>query len=124
MLFTDDRPEFRLEWSKARARQARWREEVLLLKEEMRRVLEFLKWKSNDWLQRGNTETVSSLTTCPYKLEGLHAYARRQAQVFRDLHDHFLGIWKGLKQPREPLVEPIHPVDLDSDAMELDGEDA
>ena len=46
--------EFRLEWSKAYARKARWSEEVKLLKEEMRRVLEFLKWKSTDWFCRGD----------------------------------------------------------------------
>ncbi|KAG2097506.1 uncharacterized protein F5147DRAFT_656316 [Suillus discolor] len=35
----------RMEWLKARAQVKRWGEEVLLLKEEMRRVLEFLRWK-------------------------------------------------------------------------------
>jgi hypothetical protein len=89
----------------------------------MRRVLKFLRWKSKEWVRRGETEAIALLTTCPYKLEGLHAYANRQAQVFRDLHNHFLAIWKGLSQPREPLVEPIYPVDLDPDAMELDGDD-
>jgi hypothetical protein len=53
--FTDD-PEnandeiLRAEWSKSRARAARAREEVLLLREEMRRVLEFLGWKARWWL--------------------------------------------------------------------------
>ena len=89
----------------------------------MRRVLEFLKWKFNDWSRKGSADTISSLTTCPYQLEGLSAYARRQANVFCDIHNHFLGIWKGLELPREHLTEPIYPTDLSSDAMELDGED-
>ena len=115
--------EFRLEWSKTYARKARWNEEVKLLKEEMRRVLEFLKWKSKDWLRKGD-HRISSLTVCPFRLEGLRAYSSRQAHVYDDLHNHFLGIWKGLELPREHLAEPLQPTHLSSDAMELDGDDA
>ena len=88
----------------------------------MRRVLAFFKWKSNAWLQKGNSQVVSSLTTCPFQIEGLVAYACRQAAVFSNLHNHFLGIWKGLEIPREYLSEPLYLVD-DSDMMELDGDD-
>lgn len=84
----------------------------------------FLRWKSDDWSRKGGAEAISSLTTCQYQLEGLHAYAFRQARVFHDIHDHFLGIWKGLELPREHLTEPVYPVDLGPDAMELDGDDA
>jgi hypothetical protein len=122
-LLISSRPDFRLEWSKAYARQARWKEEFMLLKEEMRRVLTFLKWKSNNWLQKGDTQVISSLTQCPYQLEGLRAYACRQANVFSDIHDHFLGIWMGLELPREHMIESVYPVSLGSDAMELDGGD-
>ena len=124
-MFTDccNLPEFRLEWSKARARQLRWNEEVLLLREEMRRVLEFLKWRSDNWSQKGNFGVISPLTPCPYQLKGLHAYACRQAGVFLNIHDHFSGIWKGLELPRDHLTEPIYPADLNPDAMELDGDD-
>ena len=41
----------RSEWAKSRARANRCKEEVLLLKEEMRRVLVFLEWKSKWWLE-------------------------------------------------------------------------
>ena len=116
--------EFRLEWSKAYARRARWSEEVKLLKEEMRRILEFLRWKSNDWLCKGDHRIVSSLATCPFHLEGLRAYSSRQAHVYGDLHNHFLGIWRGLELPREHLAERFQPADLSSDAMELDGGDS
>ena len=90
----------------------------------MRRVLVFLKWRSNDWFQKGGTAAISLLTTCPHLLEGLRAYSWRQAQVFRDIHNHFLGIWKGLELPREHLTEPVPSIGLDWDAMELDGNDA
>jgi len=89
----------------------------------MRRVLAFLEWKSNTWLRKADTQLVSSLTTCPYQLEGLQAYACRQASVFSDLHNHFLGIWKGLEIPREYLSEPLYLTDNDLDTMELDGDD-
>jgi len=41
-----------IEWSKSCARAARAAEEVCLVKEEMRRVVEFLKWKSKWWVLR------------------------------------------------------------------------
>lgn len=115
--------EFRLEWSKAYARRARWNEEVLLLQEEMRRVLEFLKWKCRDWLRKSSEQVTSSLASCPLQLEGLRAYACRQANVFSSIHNHFLGVWKGLELPRKHLAEPLYPADLSMDSMELDGED-
>ena len=90
----------------------------------MRRVLAFLKWKSDKWLAQGNPQAIFSLTNCPHQLEGLRAYACWQAGVFSNIHDHFLGIWKGLELPREHLTEHIYPIDLNSDAMELDGDDA
>jgi len=92
--------------------------------EEMRRVLEFLKWKSDDWLQKGSPDAVSTLTTSPDQLEGLCAYASRQAHIFSTLRKHFSGIWSGLKRPQEHSTDYTHPVHLDSDLMELDGDDA
>ena len=95
----------------------------MLLREEMRHVLEFLKWKSKDWLKKGDERLISSLAQCPLQLEGLRAYAYRQAHVFSDLHNHFLGMWKGLELPREHLNAPFHPADLSLEAMEVDGDD-
>jgi hypothetical protein len=89
----------------------------------MRRVLESLKWKSKGWLQKGDAQTFLSLTSCPFQVEGLRAYASRQARIFSDLHNHFLAIWKGLELPREHLAEPFYPGDFSLDAMELDGDD-
>ena len=48
----DDDEILRVEWAKSRARAARCREEVLLLKEEMRRVVAFLDWKTKWWMDR------------------------------------------------------------------------
>ena len=95
----------------------------MLLREEMRRVLESLKWKSKDWLRKGD-HRVASLTACPFQLEGLRAYACRQADVFNNIHDHFSDIWKGLKLPRVHLTESLYPADLSPDAIEIDGDNA
>ena len=89
----------------------------------MRRVLVSLKWKSDDWLHKGDIKATSSLTDCPFQLEGLRAYASRQANIFDSLRQHFFGIWSGLELPREQLTEFTSCVRLDSDLMELDGDD-
>ena len=95
----------------------------MLLREEMRRVLAYLGWKSDDWLQKGSTPIVSSLSSCPHQLEGLRAYSCRQANIFTDIHNHFLGIWRGLENSREHPTETTYSIDLNSDLMDLDGDD-
>ncbi|KAJ6452843.1 hypothetical protein C8R45DRAFT_1112863 [Mycena sanguinolenta] len=64
----------RIEWAKTRARSMRWREEVDLLEEEMRRVTAFLRWQ----------------------LKGETAYALRQAKIQSDLALDFEREWKDL----------------------------
>ena len=52
-----------------------------------------------------------------------YAVHSRQAHIFEALHEHFTGIWSGLELPREHLTDQIYPICLDSDLMELDGDD-
>ncbi|KAJ7097255.1 hypothetical protein B0H15DRAFT_773428 [Mycena belliarum] len=84
----------RIEWAKARARAMRWTEEVDLLEEEMRRIVQFLAWRGDWWeaqiAQRG-------LGDGP-QLEGETAYATRQAALQRSLRDRFLLLWKDLPE--------------------------
>ena len=79
-----------VEWAKSRARAARCREEVLLLREEMHRVLAFLEWKSSWWLERKNSrmDVASDLA------EGLRAYAETQSDLQQSLKVNFCEIWK------------------------------
>jgi hypothetical protein len=44
----------RVEWVKSCARAARACEEVLLLREEMRRVLEYLQWELRWWVTQAD----------------------------------------------------------------------
>ena len=77
------------------AQSQRWREEVELLKEEMRQTLEFFKWKSSLWSSKASLKSEQSMTSA--LREGLSAYAFRQANIFISLHDHFLSLWQGFK---------------------------
>ncbi|KAG6822518.1 hypothetical protein H0H92_013535, partial [Tricholoma furcatifolium] len=69
----------RLEWLKARARAERWREEICLVEEEMRRVLEYGRWKARWW----DTQKERRKTSCATLNEGVVAYAKEQAEVER-----------------------------------------
>ena len=39
----------RVEWAKAKARMMRWKEELMLIQEEMRRVIVYHKWRADWW---------------------------------------------------------------------------
>ncbi|KAF8129567.1 hypothetical protein EV363DRAFT_1451098 [Boletus edulis] len=80
----------RVEWCKARARAYRWAEEVELLVEEQRRVLQFLRWEESWWF--GKQATVA--TDNPALEEGLKAYALRQAALRHDLEKRFTHLWR------------------------------
>ncbi|TFK58315.1 hypothetical protein BDN72DRAFT_782249 [Pluteus cervinus] len=108
-----------VEWCKSRARSKRWKEEVLLLQEEMRRVLMFFEseaetWKSRTEVSRANLDEVG--------FEGFSAYALQQAALRFELKCHFETLWTGVDDyvqskgkaeilPLETIVE--EPVDED-----------
>jgi hypothetical protein len=79
----------RVEWAKAQARADRWQEEVVLLKEEMRRVIAFLDWRSTWWCAQGpcNTNIRNNIK------DGLIAYANRQADLMQNLAKSFAAVW-------------------------------
>ncbi|KAJ7751515.1 hypothetical protein DFH07DRAFT_774758 [Mycena maculata] len=82
----------RIEWAKARARSLRWGEEVYLLEEEMRRIGQFLVWRSDWWKEQVGRR---SLEEGP-QLEGETAYALRQAAIQAKLAVDFATEWKDL----------------------------
>ncbi|KAG6810243.1 hypothetical protein H0H87_011248, partial [Tephrocybe sp. NHM501043] len=91
----------RVEWLKSRARAARFREEVDLLQEEMRRVLSFLAWQADFW--RKKAETSSHLYNGP-RAGGLAAYAHRQAALRSNLAARFSDMWR----PLPHLINEAH----------------
>ncbi len=79
----------KVEWARSKARAERWGEEVILLKEEMRRVVEYFEWKTRWWRAQParRRDTPSALS------RGLSAYAEYQASVFERLADHCARRW-------------------------------
>ncbi|KAI0029745.1 hypothetical protein K488DRAFT_14708, partial [Vararia minispora EC-137] len=73
---TDD---LRLEWFKARARARRHYEEVVLLSEEMNRILAFCDWEASRWLQRATARGDDDADL----REGLRAAALKMAATYQ-----------------------------------------
>lgn len=82
----------RVEWCKMRARVKRWKEEIRLVPEEMRRVLAFLEWQEAQWITRmeRRCDVDAALR------EGLVAYAIDQAQTRRAMRREFRDQWVGI----------------------------
>ncbi|KAJ6532232.1 hypothetical protein DFH09DRAFT_1092897 [Mycena vulgaris] len=84
----------RIEWAKTRARSLRWSEEVDLLEEEVRRIAQFLRWRSEWWQEQVGKR---GLEEGP-QAEGETAYAMRQAGLQADLSTRFTGMWSALPE--------------------------
>lgn len=80
----------RAEWARSRARVRRATEEVLLVCEEMRRVLLFLEWSAVQWEIRTSARGDSVSLELD---EGLKAYAVEQAALQRTLASIFKALW-------------------------------
>ncbi|KAJ6472963.1 hypothetical protein DFH09DRAFT_1343669 [Mycena vulgaris] len=95
----------RIEWAKTRARAMRQEEQVDLLEEEMRRILQFLRWKA-DWWQglagkrppapsEGEMkERIAYAPSHKAYAEGNIAYSRRQAARLLKLAALFEKKWE------------------------------
>ncbi|CAK5278522.1 unnamed protein product [Mycena citricolor] len=81
----------RVEWARARARRDRWSEEVVMLKEEMRRVCAYLGWQSDWWSKRQGQREDWDL----YIEAGARAYALKQAAWHSGLQEHLRISWGG-----------------------------
>ncbi|KAJ7314160.1 hypothetical protein DFH08DRAFT_972914 [Mycena albidolilacea] len=79
----------RVEWARARARKTRWSEEVMLLREEMRRVLRYLGWQAAWWRERTELRTDWPAAVAA----GARAYALKQADWHDRLADYFRVKW-------------------------------
>ncbi|KAJ7585742.1 hypothetical protein C8J56DRAFT_1053046 [Mycena floridula] len=89
-MMTDEALEdgLRVEWAKAWARLRRWKEEVALLREEMRRVLVTLEWKACWWEDR-----VTLGFDDDARSAGAYAYASRQAAIQCRIRLRFKSLW-------------------------------
>ena len=64
-------------------------EEVVLLREEMRRTLVFLEWEQGVWLQRASARSFER----DADREGSAAYAKRQAALRGAMVAAFKSLW-------------------------------
>ncbi len=79
----------KVEWARSKARAERWAEEVELLQEEMRRVIEYFEWKASWWRKQASRRT--DIATALQR--GLGAYAELQARVFEGLAFGCASLW-------------------------------
>lgn len=91
----------------------------------MRRTLEFFKWRSANWSARASSSALKAPPPSPLVIEGLAAYAFRQADVFTSLHDHFLSLWRGFTVADASADQPpLVPAQVAEDEMQgIDGGD-
>ena len=79
----------RAEWAQTRARKCRWSKELLIIQEEMRRVLAFFEWKSGWWLSQVNRRGGLQ----PSIQSGVAAYAQKQANICLQMADRCATYW-------------------------------
>lgn len=78
-----------VEWAKAMAHSDRWKKEILLLTEEMRRVIQYLHWKSWWWSYQGHLRNTASDDIN----KGAIAYAAKQSDIWSSLATSFAARW-------------------------------
>jgi hypothetical protein len=89
-----------VEWAKCKARADRWEEEVIILKEEMQRVVEYMGWKARWWSQQagrslGDVDNEERQPG-PSLHEGQRAYSMRQTDTFQTLGISFAKQWQAV----------------------------
>ncbi|KAJ7886289.1 hypothetical protein B0H13DRAFT_2342938 [Mycena leptocephala] len=106
----------RLEWAKTRARAMRYSEEVDLLQEEMRRVVQFMDWRRDRWRSlvglRAHRQHDAALR------EGHSAYALKQAWYMDGLSTRFQTLWKDVPAFLQQASTLFHSPEDDIDEQE------
>ncbi|TRM58946.1 hypothetical protein BD626DRAFT_573203 [Schizophyllum amplum] len=83
----------RIEYLKSRARRDRYREEIRLLEEEMRRTIASLSTDAVEWEQRASARNIQD----DELLEGLRSYAREQAAIARYNAERYGTKWAAIR---------------------------
>lgn len=102
-------PALRVEWAKPKARRDRWNEEVILVNEEMRRVLAYFGWKANWWLELAlNFSHGKSAED-----DGAIAYSNKQANNLKNLAATFREMWMPYAaEGTLPIIQSLNQVCL------------
>ena len=120
---SEDDDILRAEWARSRARVRHATEEVALVREEMRRVGEFVVWKSMWWELRATLHSTVGLELA----EGLKAYAAKQAALQETLSMVFKDLWKTPLSNVEEVLQEMDTSDgttVNTANNDNEGEDA
>jgi hypothetical protein len=90
----------RVEWAKARARMIRWKEELQIVQQEMRRMLAYQVWRADWWRQQANRHEQVDSTM----LSGLKGYAYKQALICTRMAEQCAITW--LPRLKEKGIQP------------------
>jgi hypothetical protein len=93
--------DLRVEWLRCRARVARWKEEIQLIEEEMRRSIAFCEWKASSW----DKQVGARVFTPPHVAEGIAAYAAEQAHAERQRAGQWAEEWKNVRRQAETALQ-------------------
>ena len=113
------------EWAQTRARMCRWQEELLIIQEEMRRVLAFFEWRSTWWLDQANLR----INLEPSIKSGIIAYAHKQSSLSLRMADRCARYWlpmmkkHGIISSWGSKYELAHHVSTKSGSISEDDED-
>lgn len=88
--------DLRVEWLKSRARYLRWAEEVVLVPEEMRRAVQYCRWRAGWWKEQGQRRVNDTADILPTLAEGLVAYAAQQADIEESRGAKWAAAWAPL----------------------------
>ena len=92
-----------VEWCKAWAHSHRWTEEVLLLVEEMRRVVAYHEHRADWWRQRW--DGLGCEWPSADHAEGARAYISKHANMHKDLIAQCRLVWG--RERNEPVVRVV-----------------
>ncbi|KAG2054274.1 hypothetical protein BDR06DRAFT_982471 [Suillus hirtellus] len=108
-----------VKWAKVSACSLRWSEEVLLLKEEMRRVHQYLDWQAQWW------EACAELDHHDKGIvEGACAYAYRQSTIQHALLSCFTALWEAQSEFNQSHLDADNePFSIQVDGAEDEDED-
>ena len=111
----------RIEWAKARARMMRWKEELLIVQEEMRRVIAYHGWKAEWWRDRGVSRSEGEATV----LSGLSGYANKQVSICNQMAERCAIHWLPLltKEGIRPDWASKYDRQVATQANDSEGED-
>ncbi|EDR13454.1 uncharacterized protein LACBIDRAFT_308392 [Laccaria bicolor S238N-H82] len=84
--FTDS---LHVEWAKGRAHMMRWKEEFLLVQEEMRHVIEYLNWRAAWWYEWSSLRTHADATVS----SGISGYTNKQAAICSWIAEQCAQYW-------------------------------